>query len=263
MANGGTILLDEIGDMDLRLQAKLLQVLQDKEFLRLGSKEVSKVDVRVMAATHRDLQAASAQGLFREDLYYRLNVVDVLIPPLRDRLDEILRLAEYFLRVHATPNEPRLDLPPCIAPSVIGTSVAWEHPRTRERDAEVPGVEGCGCARQRPAASERETGVECRKTSRGRCCGAVDRSSRNCCGRFIDAARELRMARSSTAPDLSILNKVNSAHKAAEADAIIAALNACIWNRKQAAVLLNVDYKALLYKMKKLGIGEKKIAAMV
>ena len=77
MADGGTILLDEIGDMDVRLQAKLLQVLQDHEFQRIGGKETIKVDVRVMAATHRDLEKAIEEGSFREDLYYRLNVINI------------------------------------------------------------------------------------------------------------------------------------------------------------------------------------------
>src|SRR5580698_110569 len=85
IAQGGTILLDEIGDMDIRLQAKLLQVLQDGEIQPLGSNRTVKVNVRVMAATHRDLSRAIQQGTFREDLYYRLNVINLLIPPLRDR----------------------------------------------------------------------------------------------------------------------------------------------------------------------------------
>src|SRR6185436_1987783 len=100
-ADGGTIFLDEIGDMDVKLQAKLLQVLQDQEFLRIGSEESVKVNVRVMVATHRDLEEAIVQGRFREDLYYRLNVIDVHIPALRERQDEILGLAEHLLRKHA------------------------------------------------------------------------------------------------------------------------------------------------------------------
>ena len=89
MANGGTILLDEIGDMDFKLQAKLLQVLQDREFFKLGAKETFRVDVRVMAATHCDLEKTIKDGRFREDLYYRLNIVEVHVPPLRERKDEI------------------------------------------------------------------------------------------------------------------------------------------------------------------------------
>src|SRR3954453_5057900 len=90
MANSGTILLDEIGDMDVRLQAKLLQVLQDQEFQRIGGKEPIKVDVRVIAATHRDLEKSIGEQTFREDLYYRLNVINVVLPPLRERNEDIL-----------------------------------------------------------------------------------------------------------------------------------------------------------------------------
>src|SRR5256885_12594227 len=99
-ADGGTILLDEIGDMDVRLQAKLLQVLQDREFQRIGGKEVIKVDVRVLAATHRDLEKAIEDRTFREDLYYRLNVINVHLPPLRGRKEDIGPLVEYLLRKH-------------------------------------------------------------------------------------------------------------------------------------------------------------------
>lgn len=104
LADGGTILLDEIGDMDLKLQAKLLQVLQDGEIHRLGGKEPVRVDVRVLVATHRDLERSIVEGNFREDLYYRLNVVSIEVPPLRERKDEILPLAEHFLEKHCPPD---------------------------------------------------------------------------------------------------------------------------------------------------------------
>jgi two-component system, NtrC family, response regulator AtoC len=106
LANNGTVLLDEIGDMDLKLQAKLLQVLQDQEFHRLGGTEVIRVDMRVIAATHRDLEAAIAQGTFREDLYYRLSIISILIPPLRERRSEIMPLTEHFLEKHSIPTVP-------------------------------------------------------------------------------------------------------------------------------------------------------------
>ena len=103
LAQDGTILLDEIGDMDTRLQAKLLQVLQDGEIQPLGSSRVINVNVRIMAATHRDLHAAIAQGTFRDDLYYRLSVINITIPPLRERRDEIIPLAEKLLLRHVGP----------------------------------------------------------------------------------------------------------------------------------------------------------------
>ncbi len=95
-ADGGTLFLDEIGDMDLALQAKLLRVLQDRTVTPLGGKPVA-VDVRILAATHRDLTQAVREEKFREDLFYRLRVVPVALPPLRDRLADILPLAEHFL----------------------------------------------------------------------------------------------------------------------------------------------------------------------
>ena len=95
-ANHGTIFLDEIGEMQASMQAKLLQVLQDGEFARLGSNRDVRVDVRVVAATNRDLEQAAADGLFREDLLFRLNVVSITVPPLRQRRDEIPVLTEFF-----------------------------------------------------------------------------------------------------------------------------------------------------------------------
>jgi transcriptional regulator with GAF, ATPase, and Fis domain len=96
-ANRGTIYLDELGDLPLALQAKLLHVLQDFRFSRVGGHQLVEVDTRVVAATNRDLEAAMARGEFREDLYYRLNVVEIKVPPLRERREEIPALASRFL----------------------------------------------------------------------------------------------------------------------------------------------------------------------
>ena len=120
MADGGTIFLDEIGDMDFRLQAKLLQVLQDHEFQRLGGQDTVRVNVRVMAATHSDLERAIQDVRFREDLYYRLNVVNILVPPLRDRPDEILSLARHFLQKHAMTKTPPLKITPALEEALLG-----------------------------------------------------------------------------------------------------------------------------------------------
>lgn len=99
-ANGGTLLLDEISEMDLGLQAKLLRVLQEKEVERIGGTKPIRLDVRVLATTNRDLKLAVAEGRFREDLYYRLNVFPLAIPPLRERPGDIAPLAEMALRKH-------------------------------------------------------------------------------------------------------------------------------------------------------------------
>jgi len=107
MAQGGTIFLDEIGAISESVQTKLLRVLQEKEISRLGSNESIKVDVRVIAATNRDLEQALQQGQFREDLYYRLNVVPIFIPPLRQRKEDIPLLIQHFLNKYGEENNKR------------------------------------------------------------------------------------------------------------------------------------------------------------
>ncbi|MEA2345239.1 MAG: hypothetical protein QOF63_3408, partial [Thermoanaerobaculia bacterium] len=100
-ANGGTLFLDEIGDLSAAGQMKLLRVLQSGEFERLGSSETRRVDVRVLTATNSDLQQAIARGTFRQDLYFRIAVVEIAVPPLRERREDVLPLAESFLDRHS------------------------------------------------------------------------------------------------------------------------------------------------------------------
>jgi Nif-specific regulatory protein len=101
MAEGGTLFLDEIGDLNLSTQVKLLRVLQEREFERLGGTETIKVNVRLLVATNKDLEKAIADGVFREDLYYRLNVFTIFVPPLRERKPDVLLLADHFLEKFA------------------------------------------------------------------------------------------------------------------------------------------------------------------
>src|SRR5207244_1587240 len=106
IADKGTLFLDEIGDLNISMQAKLLRALQEKEIMRVGGTRPIKVDARVLAATNRDLEAMVKDNRFREDLYYRLNVIPVDVPPLRQRRDDIAVLMDYFLRKHSA-NAPR------------------------------------------------------------------------------------------------------------------------------------------------------------
>ena len=101
LADGGTLFLDEVGDLPADTQVALLRVLQEQEFERVGGAQPVHVDVRVIAATHRNLRTAIANGTFREDLYYRLNVFPIEMPPLRERKDDILMLVEYFVQRYA------------------------------------------------------------------------------------------------------------------------------------------------------------------
>jgi transcriptional regulator with GAF, ATPase, and Fis domain len=113
-AQHGTLFLDEIGELPLALQAKLLHVLQDREFFRVGGRELIEVDTRVLASTNRDLKAALRDGQFRDDLYYRLNVVQLWVPPLRDRHEEIPSLAAHFASQFGEPSGRRVEIArPC------------------------------------------------------------------------------------------------------------------------------------------------------
>src|SRR6266853_5481390 len=109
LADGGSIFLDEIGTMTPTLQSKLLRVLQEREFEALGAERTERVDVRVLAATNRDLRQMVADGKFQEDLFYRLNVIPIEIPPLRDRRDDIPALVEHFVRKHAQRTGRRIE----------------------------------------------------------------------------------------------------------------------------------------------------------
>jgi two-component system response regulator AtoC len=238
MADGGTILLDEIGDMDFKLQAKLLQVLQDQEFQRLGGKETIHVDVRVIAATHCDLEKAISEGRFREDLYYRLNVVTMRVPPLRERTEEIVPLAEFLLKKHARPGTAPLSITPALHQALVA-----HHWPGNIRELE-------NVMRKYLVVRDAETIMEDLRTRTHRRTFAVAPPP---------AVRVMAAGAGADGvfdepPSTPILKQVNKAKEQAETDAILTALNTTRWNRKQAAQILNIDYKALLYKMKKLSI---------
>jgi two-component system response regulator PilR (NtrC family) len=123
VANGGTLFLDEISTTTPALQTKLLRVLQEREFKRVGGTTDIKVDVRVIAATNRDLRQMVAEGTFREDLYYRLNVIPIPVPPLRERRDDIPLLVEFFLKKNAAGKEPKK-----VSPEALGRLLSYRWP---------------------------------------------------------------------------------------------------------------------------------------
>jgi two-component system response regulator PilR (NtrC family)/two-component system response regulator AtoC len=125
MADGGTVFLDEIGEMSMPVQLKLLRVLQEREFERVGGNQTVKVDVRVIAATHKDLHRAMSERLFREDLFYRLNVVPIKLPPVRERLDDVPLLAAHFLRKFSEKNQKRIT---SISPEALSSLMRYSYP---------------------------------------------------------------------------------------------------------------------------------------
>ena len=163
-ADGGSLFLDEIGDMSASTQAKILRVLQEHEFERLGGTRTIRVDVRLVTATNRDLPTMVAQGLFREDLYYRLNVVAIEMPPLRERKEDISALANFFIRRFAGELKKKIDgLHSRSAEDADALQLARQHPRARERH------------RARDAAHRRHAD-RCRGSPAGRDCHDADGS---------------------------------------------------------------------------------------
>jgi two-component system, NtrC family, response regulator AtoC len=265
LADGGTILLDEIGDMDLRLQAKLLQVLQDREFHRIGAKESTQVDVRVIAATHRDLETQVDHGEFREDLFYRLNVFNFAIPPLRERMDEIVPLAAFFLSKHS-PAGSVPELGSALRRALLhhtwpGNIRELENIMRKYLVVRSPEIiiDDLQQRSARRVGANRRLGLKTAPVAHARpplddASSDADSSAER--GVFSQACAEAggSSLEGDGGADNSELAKVDQARRTAETEVILKALHSTQWNRKRSAVLLGIDYKALLYKMKKLGI---------
>jgi two-component system response regulator AtoC len=237
-ANHGTIFLDEISEMAPALQAKLLQVLQDGEFSRLGGESDVKVDTRIIAATNRDLEEAVANQSFREDLYYRLNVMTIQLPPLRDRIDTIPLLVDNFLRKYNEQYKKNLKQ---LSTETLALMMDYHWPgNVRELENIVKRIVVLGneqaavqeiSARERPEAkSEDDDGLDLQSLG-------VDFSN----GETLD---------------LKSISK--RAAQVAEKRVIERVLNQTRWNRKEAAERLQISYKALLYKMKDNGLSDSR-----
>jgi two-component system response regulator AtoC len=247
-ANHGTMFLDEIGDISYPLQAKLLQVLQDGEFARLGGKADVQVDVRLIAATNRDLETAVASGQFREDLYFRLNVVTINLPPLRERREEIPILTEHFLKKYSVQyNKPMASVSPELAQQFL--SFDWPgNVRQLEnliKRMVVLGTEA-GIAREllQPVMPP------------------APRPLVPPAARAAVAAPHAPVLPPSETDDepgagggaVSLKDIARSAAREAERELILRMLTRTRWNRKEAAEHLGISYKALLYKIKENGL---------
>ena len=221
-AAGGTIFLDEIGEVPTALQAKLLRVLQDGEIRRVGDRVARRVDARVVAATARDLEVEVREGRFREDLFYRLNVVSVRLPPLAERPEDLPPLIRHLMRRHAR----RLGrAEPALAPEAVRALLDYAWP---------------GNVRELENALERAMVL-----ARGGTIGPEDLPASVLAG----AARGARAA----GADLTLEHQA----AAAEAAAIRAALERVSGNRRQAAELLGISVRTLFYRLRRLGIDRE------
>jgi two-component system response regulator AtoC len=229
-ADQGTIFLDEIGDLHPDLQGKLLHVLQDGQFSRVGGRSTVKVNVRVLAATNQSLEQAVAAGRFREDLFYRLNVIQIVVPPLRDRREDIAPLTEFFVRRYSELfHRPLFELRPDALDRLL-------HHR-------FPGN-----------VRELENMVK-----RMIVLGDVDRSEP--VAEIPLDTRAVLSGKPTRTPAISLKDISRRAAQEAERQEIVKMLEHTRWNRVKAAKLLNISYRALLYKIKDAGLDRRSPSA--
>ncbi len=273
-AQHGTIMLDEIGEMPQALQAKILHVLQDREFTKLGSNRSVEVDVRVIAATNRDLELMMRHGTFREDLYYRLQVIEVHVPPLRERREEIPQLIEFFLLkfssvYHRPATRPSLVLQEALLsyewPGNIRelenmmkrlvvlqdeTLILAELGRLRTARANT---EADGAAAAAAAAPSQPPPVA---APASRSVAVAPPPAPTYAAPAAVASRADVFAATMGADGLNLQELARTAAMGAEKEAIQHALERFRWNRRKTAEYLQVSYKTLLNKMKECGISE-------
>ena len=234
LADGGSIFLDEISEMMPSLQAKLLQVLQDQHFTHLGGKEDIRVDVRIIAATNQNLAESVAQGRFREDLYYRLNVVNIHVSPLRERREEIPVLVEYFLKKFAREFKRKA---PRLSTELLDAF------RRHHWPGNVRELENC-MKKIVILDSDRAVCEELEKKCNGNDSALAEHTP------GLDQLINQNPGRYS----LKAFSK--EAIRRAEREVIGKVLQQTCWNRKEAAERLQISYKALLYKIKETGLEQ-------
>lgn len=224
VANGGTLFLDEIGTMSMDMQAKILRVLQDKRFMHLGGTQEIQVDVRIVAATNVNLQQAVKDGRFREDLFYRLNVICLELPPLRQRREDIPLLAQHFLRFYATENGTEA---PSLSPEALRILMDYEWP---------------GNVRELENAMER---------------GVVLATSRTITPDLLPSQLTGTTYSASVLdhrPDASLFDVMEEIERRIIADR----LERCHWNQTEAAEYFKIPLSTLNQKIKRLNVEVKK-----
>ena len=258
-ADGGTIMLDEIGEMPAGLQAKLLHVLQDRQFTKLGSNRPVEVDVRVIAATNRDLDAMMRERTFREDLYYRLQVIELRIPPLRQRRNEIPALIEFFLLRYS-----RLYRRPAPRPSQMLLDALQEHPwpgnireleNTMKRFVVLQDERLIMAELNRPIWTTQPAAAAAPAPQPAHQPAPFSFPPPTPIAPDVEEDEEIEVLEGVDGQvDLQALAK--AAALQAQRKAIDQALARFRWNRRKAAAYLSVSYKTLLNKMKECGISE-------
>jgi two-component system response regulator AtoC len=252
-ANHGTMFLDEISEIHGALQSKLLQVLQDGEFARLGGRNDVRVDVRIIAATNRDLELAVAEGHFREDLFFRLNVVCITLPPLRQRKDELPALTKFFLRQYSEHyNRALLGL----ATDTMRLFHEYDWPgNVRELENVIKRIVILGT--DEPIRRELAEAIA-RRTARAgpipalQAAAAAPPAAPPPAAGPSSAAVTAAAAPVPSPPPLngSLKDIARRAARDAERELIFRTLQQTRWNRREAAAILGISYKARLYKIK-------------
>lgn len=218
-ADRGTLFLDEIGDLNISMQAKILRALQEKEIMRVGGTRPIKVDVRVIAATNRDLEAMVKDGRFREDLYYRLNIIPIVIPPLRNRRDDIPPLVDFFIAKHSVDSNRKIDGLTASARNLV-MSYSWP-----------------GNVRQLESA--------------------IERAILLCEGNEIqveDLPVEIRQEGTSASAFNFKLPPEGISFEEVERSLITQAMEQTNWNITRAAKLLGLSFRTLQYRLEKFGM---------
>jgi two-component system response regulator AtoC len=233
LADNGTMFLDEIGEMSPPLQAKLLQVLQDGEFSRLGGQVDVRVDVRVIAATNRNLEEMVQGGGFREDLFYRLNVVNIFVPPLRERAEEIPILVRHFLDLYTRKYKREMDT---VSDRLMQGFCRYAWPgNVRELENMI----------KRIVVLQNEDAIA----------GEIFAAPRPV-GGTLSAVERMVEELDPTDDGVSLRAIGKRAARDAEREALQRVLYQTNWNRKKAAKILEVSYKTLLQKIKECGLAE-------